>query len=78
MANVLIFGATSAIAQAVALRYAARGDRLYVVGRNPAKLERLVDQLGAACVGYMVAAPLLVCEAIDQASKGPGARAVRR
>jgi len=55
MANVLIFGATSAIAQAVALRYAARGDRLYVVGRNPAKLERLVDQLGAACVGYMVA-----------------------
>jgi len=29
-------------------------------------------------VGYMVAAPLLVCEAFDQASKGPGARAVRR
>ena len=29
-------------------------------------------------VGYMVAAPLLVCEAFDQASKGPGGRAVRR
>jgi len=28
--------------------------------------------------GYMVAAPLLLCEACDQASKGPGARAVRR
>ena len=55
MANVLIFGATSAIAQAVAQRYAARGDRLYVVGRNPAKLDALVQGLGSACVGSMVA-----------------------
>lgn len=55
MANVLIFGATSAIAQAVATRYADRGDRLYVVGRNAKKLSALVDRLGDACVGHMVA-----------------------
>jgi short-subunit dehydrogenase len=55
MANVLVFGATSAIAQEVAKRYAARGDRLFVVGRNPDKLRRLADGLGAACIGTMVA-----------------------
>lgn len=55
MANVLIFGATSAIAQEVAKRYAGRGDRLFVVGRSPAKLEALVQTLGTACVGSMVA-----------------------
>lgn len=55
MANVLIFGATSAIAQAVAKRYAERGDRLYVVGRNAAKLDALARSLGEACVGRMVA-----------------------
>lgn len=55
MANVLIFGATSAIAQSVAKRYAARGDRLFVVGRNPDKLQTLVAALGDRCVGQMVA-----------------------
>ncbi len=55
MANVLIFGATSAIAQSVAKLYAARGDSLFVVGRNPAKLQALVDALGDRCVGQMVA-----------------------
>ncbi len=55
MANVLIFGATSAIAQAVARRYAERGDRLFVVGRNQSKLGALVGELGRACVGHMAA-----------------------
>jgi len=55
MANVLIFGATSAIAQAIAKRYAARGDRLFVVGRNPDKLRALVATLGSGCVGHMAA-----------------------
>jgi decaprenylphospho-beta-D-erythro-pentofuranosid-2-ulose 2-reductase len=36
--NVLILGATSAIAQAVIRIYAARGARLYLVARNPEKL----------------------------------------
>ncbi len=38
MQRVLIFGATSSIAAEVAKRYAARGDRLHLVGRNPDKL----------------------------------------
>lgn len=39
MQNVLIFGATSAIAGEVAELYAKRGDRLHLIGRNPEKLE---------------------------------------
>ena len=45
--NILIFGATSAIAAAVAERYASADNRLYLVARNEDKLatlqQRLVD-----------------------------------
>jgi decaprenylphospho-beta-D-erythro-pentofuranosid-2-ulose 2-reductase len=43
--NVAIFGATSAVAQAVARAYAARGARLALIGRNPRKLRALGDEL---------------------------------
>jgi decaprenylphospho-beta-D-erythro-pentofuranosid-2-ulose 2-reductase len=43
--NVAVFGATSAIAQDVARLYAAQGARLALVGRNPAKLRNLGDEL---------------------------------
>ena len=43
--NVLIFGATSAIAQAVARRLQQQGCQLYLVGRNPDKLQALLDDL---------------------------------
>lgn len=49
--NTLILGATSAIASEVAAICAERGDRLFVVGRDPAKLQALVARLGAAVVG---------------------------
>lgn len=55
MSAVLILGATSAIAQEVALRYAKRGDRVFVVGRSPDKLAALVARLGPACVGSIAA-----------------------
>lgn len=48
--NVAIFGATSAIAADVARIYAARGARLYLVGRNPDKLAALVHELGPAVI----------------------------
>ena len=48
MPRVLILGATSAIAGATARLYAARGDQLHLVGRNPAKLEALRAELAAA------------------------------
>jgi decaprenylphospho-beta-D-erythro-pentofuranosid-2-ulose 2-reductase len=43
--HVAVFGATSAVAQAVAREYAARGARLALVGRNPDKLRALSDEL---------------------------------
>ncbi len=55
MNHVLIFGATSTIAAEVATRYARRGDRLFVVGRSPAKLSALCERLGDAVVGHLAA-----------------------
>jgi short-subunit dehydrogenase len=52
MGNVLIFGATSAIAAEVARLYAARGDRLFLVGRDPEKLSSLVTSIGDRVVGH--------------------------
>jgi short-subunit dehydrogenase len=55
MANVLIFGATSAIAARVAELYAARGDRLHLVGRDPKKLAEVVSRCSATQVTSEVA-----------------------
>jgi short-subunit dehydrogenase len=52
---VLVFGATSTIATEVAQIYAARGDRLHLVGRDPGKLARAVERCGAAEVSSQVA-----------------------
>lgn len=46
MQRVLIFGATSAIASEAAQRYARRGDRLYLVGRNEEKLREVAERCG--------------------------------
>jgi len=48
----LILGANSAIAAEVARLCAARGDRLWLVGRDPDKLQALVASLGSAVVGH--------------------------
>lgn len=45
MRRVLIVGATSAIAEAVARIYAARGDALYLVARRPASLAAIAADL---------------------------------
>lgn len=47
MRRVIVFGATSAIAARVITRWAARGDQLHLVGRDPDKLAALA----AACTG---------------------------
>ena len=52
--GVVIFGATSAIAQETAKLYAAGGARLFLVGRDPDKLDAIAQDLkvrGAAEVG---------------------------
>ena len=53
--RVAIFGATSAIATEVAQVYARRGARLFLAGRDPAKLARLRESLGAAVAGAVTA-----------------------
>lgn len=55
--NVLIIGATSGIAEAVARRYAARGCRLFLVARNATKLGQVTNDLlarGAASVDSFI------------------------
>lgn len=47
MKNIVIVGATSAIAEAVARRWAARGDRLFLVGRNDLRLATTAADLKA-------------------------------
>ena len=49
--NILIFGATSAIAQAVAARYAAAENRFYLIARNGEKLAALCEQLTSSGAG---------------------------
>ncbi len=53
MSRVLVLGATSAIAAHIARRHAARGDSLFLVGRNPDKLGRLRSELRASVVGHL-------------------------
>lgn len=56
MKKILIIGASSAIAQVIAQRWAERGDRLFLVARDAIKLEILAKDLrirGANAVSYM-------------------------
>jgi len=48
--QVLIFGATSAVAAEVAVLCAARGDRLHLVARNPEKLAEVARRCAATTV----------------------------
>ena len=48
MNRVIVFGATSTIAAEAAALYAARGDALHLVGRNPEKLAALAARLSSA------------------------------
>ncbi len=76
MQHVLILGATSTIATAVAQIHAARGDRLHLVGRSPDKLARTAQ----ACAGASVttaSADLAITEA-NEALVGDAVRALGR
>lgn len=57
MQRILIIGATSAIAEATARLYAARGAQVHLVGRQHARLSTIADDLrvrgGKASVGIM-------------------------
>jgi len=51
MSRIAIFGATSAIAAACARRWIAQGDSIFLVGRNPAKLRALAEDLAVRKTG---------------------------
>lgn len=53
--RVLVIGATSAMASEVARRYAAEGARLYLTGRNPARLEAVAADLRVRGAGEVAA-----------------------
>ena len=55
MKNILIIGATSAIAEATARSFAQRGDKLYLVARNTTRLAAIAEDLrirGAKAVDH--------------------------
>ncbi len=52
MKRTLVIGATSAIAQRICALCVARGERLYLLGRNEEKLRGLVASLGDGVVGH--------------------------
>ena len=59
MSAAILFGATSSIGQATARLWAARGDRIYLVARDSAKLRAVADDLqvrGGQVVGTRVVA----------------------
>lgn len=61
MERVAIFGATSAIATAIAHQYAARGAQLALIARNPDKLAQVAGELGHA-VSAQISADFTTCD----------------
>ena len=64
MQRILIIGASSAIAESVAQLYAVGGNKLFLIGRNPQKLQATAEDLtvrGAQSVGFDVL-DLLDCD----------------
>ncbi len=64
MRNILIIGATSAIAEATARRFAATGARFYLVGRHPERLATIARDLEIRC-GQPVAYESLDLDQLD-------------
>lgn len=68
MSNILIFGATSAIAEATARLFAARGDALFLVGRDEVRLGQIADDLRVRGAGSVWTGKLDVREFGDHAA----------
>jgi decaprenylphospho-beta-D-erythro-pentofuranosid-2-ulose 2-reductase len=77
MKNILVFGATSAIAQACARLWAARGDRLLLVARDPVRLEEVGTDL-AVRAGAAERVATFCMDAVDTARFGALAECIDR
>lgn len=62
MRKILIIGSTSAIAEAVARRFAHRGDALFLTGRDAAHLQMIADDLNVRGTPRVVTASLEVTD----------------
>ncbi|MEP6939673.1 MAG: SDR family oxidoreductase [Rudaea sp.] len=62
MRKILIIGATSAIAEAVARRFAERSDALYLVARNAQRLQAIAADLGVRGAARVATATLDVAD----------------
>ncbi len=69
--NVVFFGATKGIGRALARLLAARGDRLFLVGRESAELERSGADLDARAPSAGVFAGSAVCDLLEPESFAP-------
>ncbi len=72
MAAILIFGGAGAIGSAIARRVAARGDRPHLVGRDPARLDAVAREIGAATSVADVTDPEAIAAAVAEAAGGDG------
>ena len=70
MATTVIFGGAGAIGSAVARRLAQRGERVHLVGRDPAKLAAAAREIGAASSVCDVADGAAVARAVAEAAEG--------
>jgi short-subunit dehydrogenase len=66
--NILIVGATSAMAESAARRYAERGDTLYLVARDASRLAAIADDLRVRGAAAVYTAPF---RAEEYAAHGP-------
>ncbi len=70
--RILMIGATSTVAQAVALRFAGKGVKIFCLARSEEKMSAVATQLGESCVGsycFDFNDSNKVQEAVDQAVK---------
>ncbi|MBE2220420.1 MAG: SDR family NAD(P)-dependent oxidoreductase [Anaerolineae bacterium] len=73
--RILIIGATSAVAQGIAQRFAQEGARIFCLARNPEKTEAVATSLGSAFAGsfcYDFTQTDLASEAITKATAALG------
>src|SRR5208337_498141 len=71
MSKIAVFGASSAIASAFARRCAARGDALFLVARDPAKLDALQMDLKVRAAGAATTVAVAVVD-LDDFSRHEG------
>jgi short-subunit dehydrogenase len=75
--NVVFLGATRGIGRALARQMAGRGDRLVLLGRDPAELARCAADLRARAGREEAVAGTAVCDLLDTSGFAPALAAAR-